>query len=111
MPGLRQPHAAALRGESVVRHAGRAEGADAVHALFRVLTFLERQAVTLVHLERRTVPEAARRLGLGGRAVHRALGRARRKLGNLCAPRIQDGVDPDDVAAVMKGVISMESAA
>lgn len=106
-PELRRPHVEALRGESVVGRAVQAEGADAVRCLFRVLTLLERQAVTLVHLLRGTVPEAAKRMGLGEKAVHRALGRARRKLGNLCGPRVQNGVDPDDVAAVLKGVISL----
>ncbi len=108
VPDLHRSHVEALRGESVVERAVHAESADAVRALFRVLTLLERQAVTLVYLERHTVPEAARRLGLGERAVHRALGRARRKLGNLCAPRVQGGADPDDVAAVMRGVISLD---
>lgn len=96
------------RGEPVVEHAIEAEGASAARTLLRVLTLLERQAVTLVHLERRTVPEAAARLGLREKVVHRALGRARRKLWNLCAPRVRDGVDPNDVAAVMKGVMSLD---
>lgn len=106
--GVLRLHNEALRGQSVVQHAVHAEGADAVRALFRVLTLLERHAVTLVHLERRTVPEAAQCLGLSDKAVHHALGRAHRKLGNLCGPRVRDGIDPDDVAAVMKGVISLD---
>lgn len=97
----------AKRGEPVVEHAIQAEGASAAQDLFRVLTLLERQAVTLVHLERRTVPETAARLGLREKVVHRALGRARCKLWNLCAPRVRDGVDHNDVAAVMKGVIAL----
>lgn len=101
---VRRARREAQRGEPVVEHAIQAEGASAARDLFRVLTLLEREAVTLVHLERRTVPETAVRLGLREKAVHRALGRARRKLWNLAAPRIQDGVDPDDVAAILKGV-------
>lgn len=94
----------ATRADAVVDCAIQGEGLAAVQALLRLLTLLEREAVTAVHLEGRTIPEAASRLGVQARLVQRALGRAYRRLGRWCAPRLADAADPHDMAAIFKWV-------
>lgn len=97
------------RRDDVVEGAIRGEASAAVRALLRLMTLLEQQVVTVVHLEGRTIPEAAARLGLHVTVVHRALGRACWRLGRWCWPRLTGAADPSDMAAIFKWVAPLRA--